>query len=146
MSETLQVDAIGPVDVAVIMFEGNRFNGDVAPALAELQGQGTVRIIDAAFVLKEADGTASVVEVEDADVAEAFERVTGSQLDLLNDVDLNGIAAGLPANSSALVVVWENSWAARFAGAVRESHGQLVAFERIPRDIVLRAVAALEEE
>ena len=146
MSQTLQVDAIGPVDVAVIMFEGNRFNGDVAPALADLQRQGTVRIIDTAFVLKGSDGTASVVEVEDADVAEAFEQVTGSQLDLLNDEDLNEIAAGLPPGSSALVVVWENSWAARFAGAVRESHGQLVAFERIPGDIVLRAVAALEEE
>jgi hypothetical protein len=26
-------DSIGPVDVAVIAFDGNQFNGDVAPAM-----------------------------------------------------------------------------------------------------------------
>ena len=38
----------------MILFEGNKFSGDVAPALAELNDNGTVRIIDFAFVRKEA--------------------------------------------------------------------------------------------
>jgi hypothetical protein len=42
--------------------------------------------------------------------------------------------------------VWENSWAARLAAAVRASHGQLISQERIPRQAVLRAIAALDEE
>lgn len=32
MPADLDPDSIGPVDVAVILFEGNEFNGDVAPA------------------------------------------------------------------------------------------------------------------
>ena len=35
MPAGLDVDTIGPVDVAVILFEGNKFNGDVAPALSD---------------------------------------------------------------------------------------------------------------
>ncbi len=50
MPAGLTPDSIGPVDVAVILFEGNRFNGQVAPAIAELQDSGVVRIIDLAFI------------------------------------------------------------------------------------------------
>ena len=146
MPAGLQADSIGPVDVAVIAFDGNQFNGDVAPALAELHDSGTVRVIDVAFVRKEADGTTSFIEVGDADVAEAFERVNNTQFDLLSDEDLTEIAEGLEPSSSALVIVWENSWLARFATAVRESKGSVLALERIPRESVLRAVAALDED
>jgi uncharacterized membrane protein len=142
----LEVESIGPVDVAVIMFEGNQFNGDVAPALADLHDSGTVRVIDVAFVVKDAEGDTAIVEVGDADVADAFERIGGAQFDLLNDEDLADIAEGLKPSSSALVIVWENSWAARFTTAVRESHGELIALERIPRENVMRAVAALDED
>jgi len=146
MPAGLEADSIGPVDVAVIAFDGNQFNGDVAPALAALHDSGTVRVIDLAFVRKEADGTTSFVEVGDADVAAAFERVNNTQFDLLSDEDLTEIADGLPPSSSAMVIVWENSWLARFATAVRESNGSVLALERIPRDSVLRAVAALDED
>jgi hypothetical protein len=145
MTATLNADAIGPVDVALIRFAGNEFNGDVAPALAELHDSGIVRIIDLAFVRKELDGTASFVELEDADVSDAFKGVYADQFDLLNDEDLTAMADALEAGASALVVVWENSWAARLASAVRGSHGTLVAQERIPRENVLRAIAALDE-
>ncbi len=66
MTEALNPDTLGPVDVAVILFKGNEFNGDVAPAIADLHDQGIVRVIDLAFVTKDPDGNAAVVEVEDA--------------------------------------------------------------------------------
>jgi uncharacterized membrane protein len=142
----LDTDSMGPVDVAVILFEGNEFNGDVAPALAELNDSGIVRIIDLAFVRKDADESISYAEVADEQVADAFERLNDEQFDLLSDQDLNEIASGLKAGSSALVIVWENSWAGRIAAAIRASHGELIAQERIPRETVLRAIAALNEE
>jgi len=129
----------------MILFEGNKFSGDVAPALAELNDNGTVRIIDFAFVRKETDGSASVVEAGDAEVAEQFD-FHATRFDLLSEEDLVGFADELEADSSALVIVWENSWAARLAAAVRASHGRLVSQERIPRETVLRAIAALDEE
>jgi ACT domain-containing protein len=146
MPTALQADSMGPVDVAVILFEGNQFNGDVAPAIAELVESGTVRVIDLAFVRKETDESISVVEVSEADVADTFKRINESQFDLLSDEDLTDIANGLDPGSSALVVVWENSWAARMAAAVRASQGRVIDFERIPADRVVRAIAALNEE
>ncbi|GAA1236588.1 DUF6325 family protein [Oryzihumus leptocrescens] len=146
MSTLPQADSIGPVDIAVLLFEGNDFSGDVAPALAQLQDEGTIRVIDLAFVRKNSDGSTSSVEVEDADVAEAYERVRPSQMDLLNDEDLAQVADDLEPGSSALVVVFDNAWAARMAAAIRQSHGTLVALERVPRESVLKALAALQEE
>lgn len=146
MTRVLDPETVGPVDVATILFEGNNFNGDVAPALAELQSSGTIRILDLAFVSKDADGESSVLEAEDADVAEAYESATGEQFDLLNDKDLDEIAAHLEPGTSALVIVWENAWLSRLAAAVRESDGQLISQDRIPRPIVLAAIAALDEE
>ena len=146
MTEALQPDTLGPVDVAVILFEGGAFNGDVAPAIADLHDQGVVRVIDLAFVTKDADGTTAVVEVEEAAAAEAFERINGDPLDLLSDEDLNEAAAGLDPGSAALVIVWENLWAARLARSIRESKGRLITLERIPHENVLRAIAALDGE
>ena len=145
MATALDANSVGPVDVAVILFEGNKFSGDVAPALAELNDSGTVRIIDFAFVRKETDGSASVVEAADAEVAELFD-FHASQFDLLSEEDLTGIADELETDSSALVIVWENRWAARLAAAVRASHGQLISQERVPHQDVLRAIAALDED
>lgn len=139
-------ETVGPVDVAVVLFEGNQFNGDVAPAIAELQQDGTVRIIDLAFLTKDADGNAAFVEVQDAEIADAFEGITESQLDMLSDEDLMGLADGLDTNSSALVIVWENTWASRLASAIRGSGGELISYFRIPREAVVEAILDLEEE
>ena len=48
--------------------------------------------------------------------------------------------------SIAAVVVWENSWAAPFASAVRRAGGQLVASGRIPIQAILAAVQAERAE
>ncbi|HPE14052.1 MAG: hypothetical protein H6524_12335 [Actinobacteria bacterium] len=146
MADIPNPDSVGPVDVAVVLFEGNRFNGEVAPALAELQQSGTVRIIDLAFLTRDADGNAGFIEVEDAEVADAFAGISESQLDLLNDEDLMSMAEGLDPNSSAMVVVWENTWASRLAAAVRGSGGEVISYLRIPRETVVAAIEALEEE
>ncbi|MEU5955908.1 DUF6325 family protein [Streptomyces sp. NPDC047525] len=140
----LNAESVGPVDVAVVAFEGNRFNGEIVPALQALQKDGTVRILDMTFVRKAGDGTVDLVELADPEVAQAFQAVADIQFDLLSDEDLRAVAEGLAPESSAVVVAWENTWAARLAGAVRESRGEILLFERIPREAVVEAVAALD--
>lgn len=146
MPVVLEADKMGPVDVAVIAFEGSDFSGDVAPALADLQASGTVQVIDMAFVRKAADGSTSIVELADEPLARAFEQLADTQVELLSEADLSDLAGGLAPDSAAMVVVWENRWAARFASAIRESHGQVAMIERIPQENVERAINALEEE
>ena len=146
MPVVLEADTIGPVDVAMIAFEGSEVSRDVAPALTDLQSSGTVRVIDMAFVRKAADGSTSVVDISDDAIAEVFERITDSQVDLLSEADLADLADALTPETSALVVVWENSWAARFATSVRASHGRIAMLERIPHENVERAITALDDE
>jgi uncharacterized membrane protein len=146
MPVVLEADKMGPVDVAVIAFDGSEFNDEVGPALAELQARGTVKVIDMAFVRKAADGSTSIVEIADDTVGEVFERLTDFQVDLLSEADLADLADALTPETSAMVVVWENSWAARFAADVRASHGRVAMLERIPHENVERAISALDEE
>jgi uncharacterized membrane protein len=146
MATALSAETVGPVDVALILFEGNQFNGDVAPAILELQESGIVHVIDLAFVSKDEDGTVAFVEVADAAAATAFEALATDQADLLSDQDLGELGSGLDPGSSALVIVYENSWSARLAQAIRESHGRLLLQERIPRELVLAAIDDLTSD
>ena len=61
------MEEIGPVDYAVIAFPGNQFKGEIAPALAELTDDGTIRIIDVAFVGKSAGGDTVAMELTELD-------------------------------------------------------------------------------
>lgn len=145
MARALGPDDIGPVDVAVIVFDDNEFNGEIAPALAELHDSGTVQILDLAFVAKGEDGKTVVIEVEDSSAAERFDGLS-EELDLLNDEDLDYFAADLEPGTSALLVVWENTWAKRVAGAVRDNNGRLAGMMRIPHETVAAAINALQDE
>lgn len=145
MAIALNPDTIGPVDVAVIVFEDNDFNGEIAPALAEVHESGAVTILDLAFVAKDEDGNTLVVEVEDTGAADRFGGLTEA-VDLLNDEDLDYFAADLEPGTSALIVVWEHTWAQRVSAAVRANNGKLAAMMRIPHESVVDAISALQEE
>jgi len=144
MPGAFRADAVGPVDVAVITFQGNGFSGEVAPALADLQASGIVRLIDLAFVRKDADGSVKLTELGDADVKAAYAKIVDPRFDLVSSTDLAELADALPPESSALVVAWENSWLAEFASAVQSSRGEVAAFERISFDVVRQALAEAE--
>lgn len=141
------IDTIsGPVDFALIVFDGNEISSNVAPALIDLQRSGTVRVIDAAFVTKDTDGASRYIELGDAEVGQAYAELRTHHLDLLNDEDLDDLADGLEPGSSGLIIVWENTWASRFAEAVRASRGRLAAFERVPHEQVRTALTAAVDE
>lgn len=146
MPSALTADAVGPVDIAVVTFDGNQFTGEIAPALADLQASGIIHIIDLAFVIKDEAGNAAFVEVGDTGVAAAFAPLGEDQLDLLSDDDLLKVATELEPNTSALVLVWENTWAARAAAAMRAANGSLAGLMRIPHDVVAAALESLEEQ
>jgi len=135
------MEEIGPVDYAIIAFPGNRFRGEIAPAIAGLVEEGTIRIIDIAFVGKDEDGNAIAMELTelDPDVQEGLEKLDIEVGGLFSDNDLMEAAEGLEANSSAALLVWENVWAREVAQAMRDAGGVLVAFERLPHDVVQAA-------
>ncbi|MER7733899.1 DUF6325 family protein [Streptomyces erythrochromogenes] len=132
---------IGPVEYVVIAFPGNRFRGEIAPELKALVASGTVRILDLTFIKKDEDGSVSFVELDALDPSEAsvFDDIEGEVGGLFSEEDLALIAEDLVPNSSAAMLVWEDTWAAGITGAIRRAGGELVAHERIPAAVVERA-------
>jgi hypothetical protein len=133
---------IGPVEYMIVAFPGNRFRGEIAPALADLVESNTIRIIDLAFVGKDADGNVVAFELSDldADVQEGLGSL-GEASGLLNEDDLMAAAEELDPNSSAALLVWEDVWAARLAQAIRDADGVLLDIERVPHAVVQEALA-----
>jgi uncharacterized membrane protein len=140
-------DGIGPVDCMIVRFPGNRFTGEIAPALGALVDSGTIRIIDLVFVKKDEDGSVTAVELSELDPDEAapYDEIEGETEGLLSEEDLDWAAESIEPNSSALLLVWENTWATRVAEAIRGAGGQLVMFERIPHDEVVVAMQSVSD-
>ena len=124
---------MGPVEIAVIGFPENNFTGEIAPAIADLVESGTVSILDLVFVTKDGDGSVAAVELSDLDeaVAAPYQDLDGQAGGLLTDEDFEQIGDALDPNSSALAIVWENTWARNLVGAIQNAGGVLVAHDRI---------------
>jgi uncharacterized membrane protein len=137
--------SMGPVEYVVIGFPGNRFKGEIVPALAELVDNDVIRIIDVAFIKKDADRNITMFEYDTLDdvLAFGFADVDGEAGGVLNDEDLELAAETLEPDSSAALIVWEHRWAARVAQAIRDAGGRIIAGERVPDEIVEQALADL---
>ena len=148
MDEVDEVDELGPVDWIVLEFPGSRFNGQIAPALLDLVERDLVRVLDLLVLKKDDDGSLEAFELSDLDEGEigGFREYESELAMLLSEEDVTSLAAAIEPGSSAAVLVWENTWAAPFASAVRRSGGQLVASGRIPIQALLAAVEADEQE
>jgi uncharacterized membrane protein len=135
------MEEIGPVDYAVIAFPGNQFKGEIGPAIADLVDSGTIRVIDIAFVGKGPDGDTVAMELTelDAEVQAGLDKAGIEVGGLFNEDDLQDIADDLEPNFSAAVLLWENVWARKVTQAMRNAGGELVAFERIPHELVQAA-------
>ena len=132
---------LAPVDYLIVAFPGNQFKGEIAPALADLVEKGTIRIIDLAFVAKDADGNIGAFELTDIDpeVRQGFENMGVEVNGLFNEEDLQAAGEELEPNSSAALLVWENLWAKDVAQAIRDAGGELLDFERLPHEVVQAA-------
>jgi hypothetical protein len=143
------INELGPVDWIVVEFPGSKFNGKIAPALADLVQRDLIRVLDLLILKKDEDGTLEAFEIGDLDHTELgdlreYERELAM---LLSEEDVLNVANAIEPGSSAAVLIWENLWAAPFGSAVRESGGQLVASGRIPVQALLAAVESdIEEE
>ena len=129
--------AVGPVDVVIIGFPGNKFCGQIAPAIVDLVNSGTIRVVDLLFVMKDESGTITTIEAGDlGEGLEGFLSIDVMQAGALNEEDADEVADDLPLNSAALLIAFENTWAANFVQAVAAADGFVIDQIRIPVDVV----------
>jgi uncharacterized membrane protein len=133
------------VSYTVIAFPGNRFTGKIAPELEKLIANGVVRILDLVFVAKDEAGDTISLEFDQLDELAPFGELEGEVGGLVNMEDLDHVAANLPPGNSALVIVWEDTWANPLAESILEAGGVIVDSSRIPHELVEAAMSELAE-
>jgi len=136
--------AVGPVDVVIIGFPGNKFTGQIAPALLDLVESGTIRVIDLLFVVKDTDGVVTTIEAADLDPEQGagYLAIDIAQPGALGTEDAEEVSDDIPPNSSALLIAFENTWAAKIVAALQSSDGFVIDQIRIPVDVVNAAITA----
>jgi hypothetical protein len=119
-------------------------NGEALPHLVDLVDRGIIRILDLAFLRKEMDGTVVRLEIADMGGDEGFMVFEGVSSGVIGDDDVDEASAALEPGATAALLVYENSWAAPFATALRKAGAQLVASGRIPTNALIQALDELE--
>ena len=111
-----------PVEYIILEFPDNRFTGEIVPEFVRLTEYGTVRLIDLIFITKDADSYVARFRIDE----QLKELIPFSQLDheigpIISHEDVECVANDLEPNSSAALVVWEDTWAASLVKALRNS-------------------------
>ena len=140
-----QAMSLGPVEYVILGFPGNQFTGQIVPELAKLIDSGLVRIIDLTFIMKDAAGGVEVVEYNAVEELAAFAGLDAEVGGILTEEDVAHAALSLEPNTSAVLIIWEDTWAGPFAEAVRNANGVILEGARIPREIIEQAMGALAD-
>jgi hypothetical protein len=140
-------EELGPIDIVVIGYPADApMTGEAAPLLLDLVERGIIRVLDVMFVMQNEDGTVSGFEATDLDEKGVgdFKVFEGASSGLLGEDDVATAAEALEPGSAAVLIVYENRWAAPFAAAVRRNGGVPIDFQRIPVHEVVAALDAAE--
>ena len=136
-------EQLGPIDIAVIAYPADApMTGEAMPLLLDLVERGIIRVLDVLFVIQNEDVTVSGFEATDLDGdsigdLKVFE---GASSGLLGEDDVAAVGETLEPGTAAVMIVYENRWAAPFAAAVRRNGGVLVANHRITAQELMDAI------
>jgi hypothetical protein len=135
--------AVGPVDIFIIGFPGNKFTGRIAPAILDLVENGTIRVLDLLFVMKDAEGVVTSLKASDLDEQGAeFLSIDIAQPGALGHEDAEEVSDDLPSNSAAMLIAFENLWAVEVVDALQAADAVLIDSIRIPADVVAALAAS----
>ena len=142
-TETLE--ELGPVDIVVIGYPaGAPMTGSAGQLLLDEVDKGTISVLDALFVTKNGDGTFSGFDatgLEQGSVGD-FRVFEGASSGLLGGDDVATAADAIEPGTSAVMIMYENRWAAPFISAVHENGGVFVDAQRIPHQDLIDAAQA----
>ncbi|MEU4313249.1 DUF6325 family protein [Nocardia sp. NPDC024068] len=135
-------ERLGPVELAVLAFPGNRVAPSVVGALREVVDNGDATIIDLIYLSKTDAGDVVQLEVDEPLQDVGLEGLSVDPRGLVSDADLEIVRETIEPGTSAVVVVYEQTWARRLGATIAEAGGELALHVQIPRDAVDAALAA----
>jgi hypothetical protein len=134
---------LGPIDYLAVEWPDRHVTGEGFRLLMELVDREIVRVLDLQFIAKDADGNVSKVEVADVEHSNALdERLWGLSSGLLDQSDIDQVAAAIEPGSLAGILVYENLWAVPMWTALDRSTARLVGAGRIPGPDLVAALDA----
>ena len=166
--------AIGPVQLLVLGFDNPGFHGEIARELEKLRESGTVRVIDALAVHKDAEGEIEVQHLSNLTREEAIE--LGSKVAALVGLGIAGeegmhaaaeigaeqaaahglevfddevewdVVGEIPNDSAAALILLEHHWAVPLRDAIARAGGFRISDGFIsPLDLVEIGLVSAEE-
>jgi hypothetical protein len=133
---------LGPVELIVLQFPGERADPAVAGALADVVSGGYAAVLDLVFVARTADGSLRVTDAGDNLDGVGLGSLQLPAQPLISRDDLDLIRDSLRPGTSAVVIAYEHRWPQRLAAAARDAGGQVALHVQVPREAVAAAVAA----
>ena len=134
---------LGPIDYIVVEWPADRQpDGSAFPHLIDLVDRGLIRVLDFAVITVGEDGSVAGLDLNTLD--ESLTVFDGASSGLLTDEDYAEAAGVLEPGSTAALLIFENTWAAPFATALRKNGAQLVASGRLPINAIIAALDELE--
>ena len=165
--------AIGPVQLIVLGFSEPEFHGEIVAELGRLHDQGTVRVIDALAVHKDAGGAIEVQHLSNLTKDEAIElgsvvgaliglgiegeqgaqdgAAVGAELaadgvQIFSDENAWDVLEEIPNDSAAALILLEHHWAVPLRDAVARAGGFRISDGFIhPLDLVEIGLITAEE-
>jgi hypothetical protein len=134
-----------PVELVLVEFPGNEFKGEIVEELGRLVDAGTIRLIDALLIRKDADGSTQWLEAAEAGDSRLADLV-GEPAGLLAEEDVEAIAADLEPNSSVGMMLFEHTWAAQLTGAIRRANGRLIDWASVPAAAIEELTSLIDKE
>jgi hypothetical protein len=137
---------IGPLELIVLGFNGERFDGAFAREMGAVIDSGVIRIVDLVFVSKDAEGNAVVRELQEIedDEFEPFAELVDHVSGLLTAEDVAEVVGAVPAGSAATIVLFEHAWAEGLKEALHAAGGFMVADHRVPPEVLAQLNEELE--
>jgi hypothetical protein len=138
----------GPVDVVVLAAGEPRFNGSVFAELERQAASGTIRVLDAMILLKDEDGQAWALNLEDLppEQAAAVGFIDTGTRGLFDAEDAETLMEGMVPGSAVVALAIEHTWAVALVNALDQAGVEAAFNFRVPAPIVDEALALLGVE
>lgn len=136
----------GPVDLFVMAAGAPQFDGSVLAELERLSEDGTIRVLDALLLLKNEDGSAIRIELEDLpqEHAAAISFIPAETRGMFDDEDAATLIEGMAAGSAVFALAIEHLWAVQLVNSLYNAGVEVAFHTRVPAPIVDEALASLQ--
>ena len=138
----------GPVDVVVLAAGEPRFDGSVFAELERQTASGTIRVLDAMLLFKDAAGYRASIDLEDLpqEMKAAVGFIETGTRGLFDSEDADTLFEGMVPGSAVVALAIEHTWAVNLVNAIRATGAELALDFRVPAPIIDEAFASLEQK